>query len=211
MSYRHSIYIETPAWERLARLAAGVASQKLKLPYIPAVHYFREDPAGRFKRPVRVAGFVDHHCHLSDLCVFVRNDLGVPGTVDCIFHESYHVYEAHLHEFDDLLLVVSEQAADAFSRYGAPSAETYETMIHQLERRFKPPSKSELMQMQHARRAREANAEIKQVRRERAEKEAEFRRLHWRELRGQREGQQRRKVEKLSEQVREMRDRCRFL
>jgi hypothetical protein len=91
MAYKHAVYIESPACERLAVLAAEAASELAVLAYVPRVHYFKEDPAGRYARDVRCSGFIDYRTSSTRCDVFCRGGMGFQETAATIFHEVQHV------------------------------------------------------------------------------------------------------------------------
>jgi 5-methylcytosine-specific restriction enzyme A len=141
MTYRHRVYIETGPYERLAALGAEAITQIQRLPYTPRTHYFREDPSGRFARPVRVAGFVDHLCHASQFDIFVRGGLGLSETVATIFHEGCHIGQFHRGE----LTTVSHEARKTLRPLGwippdqrrpPPNKRGYDSAWRQLRKRI---------------------------------------------------------------------------
>lgn len=158
MSYRHTIYRETEAYERLGKLASAVAAQKLALPYTPMVCFFKEDPNGSYQRPIRCSGFIDHHSHPIDLDVFVRSGLSPAETVKTIWHEVAHICDhvtgAEWSRED------GELRASAFAR----TAPAGSNLVEELEAEYQTPSRWESRRQDNLRWAREVEQERRENR-----------------------------------------------
>jgi hypothetical protein len=164
MNYRYSICTESPGNERLAALATQAAAQALHLPYTPRAHFFREDAHGKFERPFRVAGFQDYHCFAADLCIFVRSGMAPSQTVSTIFHENFHAHEFATSPLPDR--TIAELAADRFALQRAPFG-SLERLMTCLKKVIRPVSDAERANCEHARAARELQAQVVRERRQR--------------------------------------------
>ncbi len=180
MSYRYTVYTETAPFERLAKLCAAVYTQKLRLDYAPTVHFVKPDPAGEFEHEVRVLGFIQTHCAPPDFCVFVqaRNAEQVAGT---ILHECVHV-----RQFSRLDALPSredrEAQAHSLAVYLAPSG-SFAEVIAALEREYVPVSAMEIKNREHARVARQLNAQIAEQRRQLRRERTQYQLDHFTEIR----------------------------
>ena len=192
--YRHKTYIESAAFERLAALSAGVASQRLLLEYVPRVHYFREDSAGKFARPIRVSGFIDRNCSPVDVCVFVRTGLSPAETVATVFHECCHVHQTLNGEMGTLPHWQSEQQADLFA-LRAPSG-NFEQIMAKLSREYRQPTPAEVGNAAAERYRRERRQGFEDQRRQLRFQETMYRLEHWREIQAEDEAKRKRDVDK---------------
>jgi hypothetical protein len=207
--YRHSIVIETAAFEKLARLAGTVAAQRLKLPYYPSVHFFKEDPAGKFARPQRVAGFTDYHCSPCDLCIFVRPQ-SASEVVKTVFHETKHIADFLKADGEPIDSRQLETNAELFSVIEAPAGD-YDYVVRRLKDQFVLPTQAELEQMEHSKKARELLGEAAVNRRERQREQQEYLMTHYQEIKDAREETERRQRQRFIDKYQEQRDRCRYV
>ena len=162
MSFKHRVYRESDDLRHLAALASATAAQQMGLNFTPAVNFFVEDERGGYERKGRVAGFIDRLSHAVDLDVFVRAELGLAKTVEVVFHEVCHIYDAVNQtrwDHDD-----AELRAAAFART-APDASGYASLIAELTAMFQPLGLGEYKQREVLRENREWYAEITEQRR----------------------------------------------
>jgi hypothetical protein len=139
MSYRHSVYIESTANIKLADLAVEAGAVLAGLSYVPRVHFFREDPAGRYRRAVRCAGFVDYRTRENDLDVFVRGGLSPAETTGTIFHECGHIAQFKAGKMQTLTREESEAGArqlELMAPLGGTYSEVYAELAHRMTKWF---------------------------------------------------------------------------
>lgn len=133
--YYHTVYTESPETERLAALAAQAAAKLAELPYVPRVHFFKEDPAGKYARPFRVSGFCDYRTHAENFDIFIREPLSPTKMVQTVLHEAAHISQHHTGELRKLTTQESEYRAKQFA-YLAPIGSTYESVFSELARQL---------------------------------------------------------------------------
>lgn len=205
MTYKHSIYRETKDFRSLADGAACLSAQRLKLPFIPFVHFFKEDSGGKFERPVRVAGFIDHLSSDADLDIFARAQ-SAERTASTIFHEACHIALFLSGEAHSLPELIAEQRCDLFALRNAPRGEWREIMV-KLQKGYVMPTPAELADMRYSRCSRESAHRLKIERRQRDFEQAKYDVTHFREIQAEKLARQERGIQKFLDSYREDRDR----
>ena len=194
--YRYSLYFESEAWQRFAKLATAVAVQRLGLPYDPEIRYIKEDPGGRFEKPVPCRAFIDFMPGSELPAVFIRAR-SPSETANSIFHEVAHClqfYDVWANGTPALNSHLAESQANLFAA-GAPCG-TLEQITRRLHDELELPTYAEAKAREHALNAIIFSKRAGAKRIERALEQAKYRMAHWREIQAEEEEKRRRKIER---------------